>query len=433
MFVYYLLLIVMRFHNDPRLGMLIARAGPVLVTPVKIVGLFTVLSALFVPRPKDAAPRLPNLLGPIFAACALVAVLEAIVFWHEIPSDDISALLSYTLMFMATRVLVRTPERMSKSVRTVVLASALASLWLFKWHFVEHVDRPNGLEGDGNYEALALVTGIPLALWMARQEVFSSWRRIGLGCAALMGAGALLTKSRAGLIALAVVGLALVKYSRRKVLALALFTVTALFIVAFAPSGLAQRFQGIRLTGTAENGDEVSSRLHYELIKAGLRMIESHPVVGVGLNRFKSVAPAYNPSVLAWTGQSHIAHNTYVQIAAESGLPTLGLFFALVVIVARNCRSVRRSPVKELAELAKAMQIGLLGFGVAAASVTATYVGTFWVIVFWSQNLREIAQAASSPGKTATRVRVERSRLHVRIAASRRRSALRPLAVEPTV
>ena len=58
-----------------------------------------------------------------------------------------------------------------------------------------------------------------------------------------------------------------------------------------------------------------------------------------------------------------------------------------------NCRAVRRSTNVPLARMATAMQLGLIGFSVAAASVTAEYVTTFWILVFLSQNLREIVAA----------------------------------------
>jgi len=48
-----------------------------------------------------------------------------------------------------------------------------------------------------------------------------------------------------------------------------------------------------------------------------------------------------------------------------------------------------------MSQLALAMQIGLIGFSIGASSVTAEYVVPFWLIVFFSQNLREVAAAAA--------------------------------------
>ena len=49
-----------RFHFDPRVGKALFDTGIVLVTPVKIAGLLTVLVALMLRTPVDAAPRLKS-------------------------------------------------------------------------------------------------------------------------------------------------------------------------------------------------------------------------------------------------------------------------------------------------------------------------------------------------------------------------------------
>ena len=71
----------------------------------------------------------------------------------------------------------------------------------------------------------------------------------------------------------------------------------------------------------ATTGDEASSRTHYESLKADVAMIQSQSLIGVELQQFKSVAPSYNPELLRLSGRSFIAHDTYILIAAECGLP----------------------------------------------------------------------------------------------------------------
>jgi O-antigen ligase len=160
-----------------------------------------------------------------------------------------------------------------------------------------------------------------------------------------------------------------------------------------APAELTNRFHSIKIKGAATNGDEDSSRTHFELLKAGVAMIESSPLTGVGLERFKSVAPLYNRELLDVAGRRYIAHNTYLQIGAETGLPVLILFLALMTTAFVNCRAGRRSGDAPLAGMAKAIQLGLIGYSVAALSVTAEYITTFWILVFLSQNLREIVDS----------------------------------------
>src|SRR5579863_760630 len=106
MSLYYLLLLFTRFHSDPRVGMPLFNAGVVLVTPVKVVGLFTVLAAFEVRQPADAAPRLSNPLGVVFFAFAALQVIEVLAFRLPIPSAAISSLVSIGLLLVATRALV---------------------------------------------------------------------------------------------------------------------------------------------------------------------------------------------------------------------------------------------------------------------------------------------------------------------------------------
>jgi O-antigen ligase len=394
MILYYLMLLFNRFHNDPRIGLVLFNAGIVIVTPVKIVGLFAVLAAILMPPPKDLAPRLNNPLAITFTAFMTIPILVSLAYSLPPPSAWISSAISFGMMLWVTRRMLCNHERLVKSLRMLILASTFASLWLYRQHFVQHIDRPGGLEQDSNYEVLTLITGIPLAFWLARHEVQRSWRRIATGCVLVMSGGVVLTQSRGGLIAAAAMVLLAALRSQRKFLNLALLSLASVAIILWSPSGLSRRFASIKFSGTARNGDEESTRIHVELVKAGINMIADHPLFGVGLEQFKAVAPEYNPELRRVTEGSFIAHNTYVQIAAECGLPMLALYLALMVFALLNCRAVRRSSNSALVDLAVAMEFGLLGYGITAASVTAEFIMPFWLIIFMSQNLREIALAA---------------------------------------
>ena len=123
-------------------------------------------------------------------------------------------------------------------------------------------------------------------------------------------------------------------------------------------------------------------------------MVAAHPISGIGLDRFKAEALKYNSVVYSVAGRAYIAHDTYIQIAAEEGLPMLLLFLVMIGVAFKNLAAVRRYADRPLGDLAGAMQVGLLGFCIAAVSVTAEYIFPFWVTVFLSHNLREIAETA---------------------------------------
>ena len=393
MTLYYLLLILTRFHADPRLGPPLFRIAFIIITPVKIVGFFTIIAALVARRPADAAPLLTNPLALFFFSFATLQILEILVFRLPIPSASVSSLISIGLMLVATRALVSNEDRLRKTVRVMIVTSAIASMWIYRQYFILHVFPANGIEQDTNYESLTLVTGIPLAVWMVRYETRLRWRRVGIACVGLMAGGVLLTQSRAGLIAAVVMGLAAVLFAKRKMFTLGLLVLVVAAGSELSPAGLARRFRSIKLEGSATNGAEESTRIHIELAKAGLAMIEAYPLTGIGLEQFEDAAPNYNPALLEVAGHEYIAHNTYIQIAAEGGIPVLCLFLGLMVIAVLNCRATRRRTNVAQSRMATAMQIGLIGYSVAATSVTAEYVTTFWIVIFLSQNLREIAWA----------------------------------------
>jgi len=304
---------------------------------------------------------------------------------------------------------------MFKVTRTIVLAFTFGSLWVYKQHFIEHAINAWGLEQEPNYEALMLLTSIPLSFSMARHEDGRWWRRIGLACGLIQVGALVLTESRAGLFAAGFMGIAAVIHSRRKIVGLALIAVAAILLFDFGPTNLSHRFKSIRFFGTPTNGDEGSTRIHVELLKAGLNMIATHPMFGVGLGEFKAMAPAYNAELLKLAKRSYIAHDTFIQIGAEGGIPTLLLLLAMMSTAIVNFRSVRRSSDTALVALSFSMQIGLMGISIAALSIT-TQLLPFWIFIFLSQNLREIAVADVQHAGTG---RGPYRHVHVHSASSR--------------
>jgi O-antigen ligase len=123
-------------------------------------------------------------------------------------------------------------------------------------------------------------------------------------------------------MALALSGL---KNPRARVAAFALAAVTLGAISAYRP--LRERFlYGLTSTGSGDRK---------EILSTGFRAVAEHPFAGVGLGQFR---PSYFSS--ASTPQNVIdnpgkAHNEFLSIAAETGLPGLALFLLLLGWLAR--------------------------------------------------------------------------------------------------
>jgi len=111
-------------------------------------------------------------------------------------------------------------------------------------------------------------------------------------------------------------------------------------------------------------------------------MIEAHPIAGVGLGNFKPLMPLYM-SVTPGTGVDvdSMAHNMFIEVAAELGLPALLVFLAIFCFTYRTLGKLRRSPSTHslIRETAAALQAGLVGFAVAGSFVSAEYEKTSWM------------------------------------------------------
>ena len=132
-------------------------------------------------------------------------------------------------------------------------------------------------------------------------------------------------------------------------------------------------------------------------------MVLDNPLFGVGLGQFIPQEDRYDRNLIDLAGKPFIAHNTYIQIGAEQGLIVLALFMVIMVLAIRNCRFVERAnPSPRIVSMAVAIRIGLLGFAVAAFFVSAPYMVFYWMLIFVSQNVREVAMTQMAVEEEST-------------------------------
>ncbi|MBW8714218.1 MAG: O-antigen ligase family protein, partial [Acidobacteria bacterium] len=96
-----------------------------------------------------------------------------------------------------------------------------------------------------------------------------------------------------------------------------------------------------------------SLEVRRELVRAGLHVIATRPVFGVGINRFYLVAEGFSSPELktAWVGRKN-PHNDFLRFAGELGLVGLAVFLWIVIFAAaRIWRALRRTGDARLAGL----------------------------------------------------------------------------------
>ncbi len=253
-----------------------------------------------------------------------------------------------------------------------------------------------------------LMLGPAVALW-AESARGSPIGWIGLAGAAPLIVIIVLTQSRGAFLAVATMALpsaiALARRRPRAVMAFAALVTLALYL---APGTFWKRIGGLRRGTSVETIGEMdpegSARQRFAVLQTALRIIQDHPVLGVGLGAYGEANAQYTPAL----GQLD-THNTYLNIVAETGLPGLALFLGLVASVLRDVREARRRARRVLppqAEMLRWLQYGLCGYLIAGlfgsySHLTFPYVS---LALLWSASHTVRAQCKGvSPAQPPVR------------------------------
>lgn len=268
-------------------------------------------------------------------------------------------------------------------VMILVFPYALRQVWRFGGRLGVGLYEPN-------YLALALVLLIPMAVVLVRQQETTGKQVFWSLGAGILVMSLILTGSRGGFLGfLASMGLLCFKMARRPFL-VASVAVTGLVLFAMVvPTNLGQRLRASLDTDVQDSGVSASTQAHLDLFKAGLGMIAENPVFGVGLGEFKQQSSVYYD-----VAKERIAHNTYIQIAAESGVPALLTFLIFIGFTFRSLRqSVTMAHAQgrpDMREWAVALQAGLGGYLVSASFLSAQFEKFFWLFVFLSMVMERV-------------------------------------------
>jgi len=392
--VFYLLISLMPMDQDPFWGTFLG-AG----TLVKYVGLVCTVYAMFHLLVRRAPPRyMGTIQAPLFL---LFFLLSSTSYWLLGPHFSLraSAFISYLSMvflFFVVLTVVDTLKRLRWLLLTAIGAMGFTSLIIFREWMRDPMWRPGSISGDANYFALNLCLVFPVALLVVlRSRVL--WERLfALGCVIAMIVANTLGASRGGVFALGASVLFLVWNSPRR---LRNFTVIAILVL---PPALLFPSSPVRRLLHPQASDVTGEVARLTAWKAGLRMIQQHPLTGIGLAEFKVEMPQY-------AGQPHmqpsIAHNTYIEIASECGMLTLLVFVAMLFFTHRNLGKVRRkaaesgSPLVDLA--AFGLQSGLIGYYVGAVFLSAEYQKLFWLWLFLAMALPSLCESPAGQQQEA--------------------------------
>lgn len=151
--------------------------------------------------------------------------------------------------------------------------------------------------------------------------------------------------SRGGFIGLSAAVIYMLITSKKKILNIIIFLVLLGICFVLAPPEYWERMRSI--TGYQNEDIRSSSQIRARLWKIGVNMAIKNPIFGVGPLNFPYQIVEYGADVEPNLNELHYlggraAHNTFIQVAAELGLPGLFCFMALIIIAYKNANSVQR-------------------------------------------------------------------------------------------
>jgi O-antigen ligase len=277
---------------------------------------------------------------------------------------DLKQLVLFLVVPMGMRLL--RGERAMSAINVIIAVGAAASLVAVIQYSIFGFDnlgnRPMGLLS--HYMTYSGVIMLVLGAAVARL-LFYPDQRIwpGVAVPALVAALAM-TLTRNAYIGAAAAVMVLLAVRNAKLLLVV--PVAAVIVFIAAPQGIRDRVLSITDLQDASNRDRI------QMLQMGAAIVRDYPVFGVGPEMIGGDDPSAGRAGVysrylrpdpVHTYNPHL-HNVPMQIAAERGLPALGLWLAFIVVAVRDLyRQLRAGPARAIAGAGLAAIVAMLTAG----------------------------------------------------------------------
>ena len=335
------------------------------------------------------------------------------LIWVESLADGGDSVVRYSLnvlLFLIVFTAVDTRRRALAVSAAFVAAATLSAVYGLlapaDLQGDEALTRFAGSVADPNEFAALAVAALMLAASLGAAAKRSPGLRLGaIVAAGLCTASVFLTLSRGGLIALAV-GLvaAVVVVNRGRWVVVGVTLVVALgglaYFTVLAPSAALERVTSV---------DSGSGR--EDIWAVGWRMVEAHPVRGVGSGNFQRSSVHYllQPGAIERNDfivdTPEVAHNIYLQVLAELGVVGLALFVAILLFsLACALKAALRFDAtgdRGMAMVARGVFLALLSLLAAYFFVSEQYSKQLWLLLGLGPSLLAVASTGrGGPART---------------------------------
>jgi O-antigen ligase len=289
--------------------------------------------------------------------------------------------------------------------------------------FVRHATLVNGrlssLEFyDANDFALLLAGTMPFAIYYMRPGI-ALWKRLyALGAMGLFMIMMIRSGSRGGFLAFAGVMLyTLLRYHAIPA-RLRITAVTGGVLVLLVAGSSTYWEMMSTMLHPSQDYNMTSEGGRKEVWTRGIGYMLSNPITGVGIRAFPQAEGMLSEVAreraemgrgIKWS----VAHNSFVEVGAECGIPGLLLFVAILGAAGRSMTQVkpgRRRPwiTRDDQAYAQMLIASLIGFSIAGFFVSAEYFTFLYVVLALTVGLRTIIQRRARNFHRATRAHAQR-------------------------
>jgi O-antigen ligase len=299
--------------------------------------------------------EVPRMFWPLVAYAAVTMISALFAVDRGVSLRDTKQLVLFAIVPIAYRLL---PGRRSlTAVDVIITIGALEAIWGIVQYAIlnfDHLQRrvQGSLTHYMTYSGVLMLVACTAAARIMFRRQDRTWASLVMP--ALLVAIAL-TMSRNAWVGVCV-GIGLL-FLLRDFRLIALLPAAAALFLAFAPTQLADRLYSTFSLSDPTNRDRVA------MFYTGAHIIRDFPLTGVGPDGVRLVYQHYRDPRAERQLNPHL-HNVPLQIAAERGLPALGVWLWFIVVLIRDlARKTRSSPIRSLPTAALAGVVAMLTAG----------------------------------------------------------------------
>lgn len=361
-------------------------AGATVAKPLGVV-LAVAWIVTVVARPRSTRLLSRDMPGAFWAACALLALAGTSALWAPDVGQvgyEMPRLLQVILLFLVVYTAVSTSRDFRVVVWAFLAGSVVTGAYSIATGSFGAAGRLSGIF-DPNYFAAELIPAILVSFFLALTKR-GRVRALAVLVLAFDMVAFALAQSRGGIIGLFVgliAAVALAGRARPRVIAAVLIigAIAVGYYFEFAPYHLRSTFSTSLAGASSGRADEW---------KIALRMFRNHPFGGVGLGNFVALEPSYSTQtfnlnfVHLVVGRPLVAHNSYLEVAAELGFGGVALLAGILGLVwyrAGRALAVFASAREPLEFYVRGLVAGAIGMFTAYFFLSGQYEKQLWLVL----------------------------------------------------